>query len=88
MPRKSENRHAFNVVLSTDERNMLHALTQANGTSAGAEIRAALRARHAMIVSMAPTCGNGHPCFVPQMHRPAAPVAGPMVPVVNSNAQP
>lgn len=76
MPRKTPNRAAFNVLLSTEEKAMLKALSTANGTSEGAEMRAALRARHAHLVLGAPTCASGQVCFMPHMHaRPAAPVA-------------
>lgn len=72
MPRKTPNRAAFNVLLSTEEKSMLKALSTANGTSEGAELRAALRARHAHLVLGAPTCASGQVCFMPHMHaRPA-----------------
>lgn len=75
MPRKTPNRAAFNMLLSTDEKAMLIALARAHGTSEGAEMRAALRARHAHLILGAPTCANGQVCFMPHMHqRPTAPV--------------
>lgn len=74
MPRKTPNRAAFNCLLSTEEHAMLVALSRANGTSAGAELRAALRARHAHLILGAPSCASGQTCFMPHMHqRPTYP---------------
>ena len=74
MPKQTAVRIPFNVVLSSDERDMLLALSGKNGTSAAQEIRQAIRARFNHSLKHIPTCANGTACFVPQMH---VPVAGP-----------
>lgn len=83
MPRKTPNRAAFNVLLSSEEKAMLKALSTANGTSEGAELRAALRARHAHLISRAPTCANGQNCFMPHLHQPQ-----PFYPPMNNQGNP
>lgn len=70
MPKKKDPRKPFNLLLSVDEYAMLYALSTESGTSCGAVLRAALRAKYAHTVDGIPTCAGGTPCFVPQMHIP------------------
>lgn len=78
MPKATDTRKPFNLLLSPDEYDMLQALRNQSGASAGAELRAALRARYTHIICLAPSCADGHPCFVPQMHRSASPAPAPV----------
>lgn len=68
MPTKTVVRTPFNLQLDETERNMLMNLIARDGTSGGAVFRAALRSRYYHICTGVPTCSNGQPCFVPQMH--------------------
>ena len=68
MPRKTEQRKAFNCLLNVDEYKMLEELAGQEGVSLGAAVRVAIRVRHQMKVHGVPRCGDGSPCFVPQMH--------------------
>lgn len=81
MLQKTTPRIPFNLQLSTDERNMLHALIKHSGTSGGAVLRAALRTAYLHTVMNVPTCGNAQPCFVPQMHARQALPPAPCQPI-------
>jgi hypothetical protein len=66
----------FNVLFTDEERNALDALTAARSESRAQVLRSLIRAAHLHHCMDAPTCANGSPCFVPQMHyarRPALP---------------
>lgn len=60
-------RTPFNVMLNRAERDTLNALAESAGVSKGQVIRAAIKAKHSHAMG-AYCCGNGEPCFVPQMH--------------------
>lgn len=75
MPKATDTRKPFNLLLSTEELDMLNALKKMTGHSAGSELRSALRVRYSHLICQAPTCGNGTPCFVPHMHRQPAQLA-------------
>lgn len=70
MPNVKAPRKPFNLLLSLDEYEMLQALSKETGSSCGALLRSALRARYAHTLQFVPTCASGSPCFVPQMHMP------------------
>lgn len=85
-----KNRKPFNLLLSPDEYTMLQQLAAQSGMSAGVELRAALRARHAMIILQCPTCANGTGCYVPHVHSRVAPPAGAQSfpPIPTNHTQP
>lgn len=61
-----------NVMMSQEERDLITELTAFERVSAAQVVRAAVRARHSMIVAGVPCCANSGRCIVPHMHAPAA----------------
>ena len=62
-----------NVMMSQSERDLLTDLTGVERASAGAVVRAAVRARHSMVCCGVPLCAQGGRCLVPHLHPPASP---------------
>lgn len=60
-----------NVMMSQSERDLITELTAYERVSAAQVVRAAIYARHAMIVKGVPNCASGARCIVPHMHAPA-----------------
>lgn len=69
MPEKTP-RKPFHILLNDDEYTMLNQMAVKSGMSAGAILRAAIRARHTMDVLQCATCASGQSCYVPHMHAP------------------
>lgn len=71
MPTKTK---PFNTLMTQEDYDHLQELATAKFCSMGAIVRTLIRSQYAMQVTGQPTCANGNPCFVPQMHqRPIAP---------------
>ena len=62
--------HAYNVTFSLEDDERLAALQVAQRATGAVVIRQALEYYYRHVVLELPCCGNGHPCFVPQMHTP------------------
>lgn len=60
--------NAFNVMLSTEQKNMLNQLAESLNCSKGQTFRFMLIAAYQMKFKDTPTCANGSRCFVPHMH--------------------
>lgn len=66
----------FNCLLDAGEYDQLTRLADAKHTTRSAIIRELIRARFSMTFQNAPTCSDCSGCRCPQMHPPAAPIAG------------
>lgn len=77
-PKASEELRSLqlNIMVSQAERDLVTELTGIERQSAAAVVRAAIRARHSMIVQGVPQCASGQRCIVPHMHAPAPAGAG------------
>lgn len=72
------NKYTFNVILSPDQKQRLHALAKQLNSSRGAVVRRLIDAAYSHAVLEVPTCADGGRCFTPQMHaRPPAPPSAP-----------
>lgn len=73
----------FNILMNDDERNALDALAHQTGFSRGLIIRRLILSAAKHSIQGHPTCANGSPCFVPQMHaHPQAQPAQQILPPV------
>jgi len=67
----------FNTLMSQEDYDHLQELADGKFCSKGAIVRTLIRSQYAMQVSGQPTCANGNPCFVPQMHQRLSGPGGP-----------
>jgi hypothetical protein len=62
--------HSYNLMLSADDDEKLHALQVHMRATGATVLRNALDALYRHRICESPSCADGHPCFVPQMHTP------------------
>lgn len=62
----------FNILMNDAERKALDDLATRTGLSRGLMVRRLILAAHKHLCRGVPTCASGRPCYVPQMHVPAA----------------
>lgn len=69
------SRHSvsFNIMMTPDESQWLHTLSQTRRVSQAQILRDALQAKYTMEIAHQPSCASGVRCLVPQMHAPAPP---------------
>jgi len=58
----------FNIMLSAEEKAQLLEAAHREALPSASIFRRALKNYFRMAVTHIPTCANGNPCFVPQMH--------------------
>lgn len=83
----------FNVEITEVQRGWLTSLATQLAISKGAVVRQLISHAHAHSFGNTPTCANGAPCYVPQMHQmartlapAAAPAAGAQLPIKEETA--
>lgn len=76
----------FNVEITEAQRGWLTSLATQLAISKGAVVRQLISHAHAHTFGQTPTCANGAPCYVPQMHQMARTQAAAAAPAADDQA--